>query len=96
MKANWTRVLLILIPYVLIVGTYQLLAYKILNLDVSDQLVERSIIERFVITFFIFLGTYLTILLFRKYIDNDTVHSLGFEINPLWLKLTLAQASACA
>ncbi|PWS31796.1 CPBP family intramembrane glutamic endopeptidase [Pedobacter paludis] len=78
-EIGWIRVIQIIIPYILIVGSFQLLAYFILGLNIENNLQEKTIFQKLIIVLFTFLGTLIVIGLFRKYIDKKTFKSLGFE-----------------
>lgn len=78
-EIGWIRVIQIILPYMLVVGSFQLLAYFILGLDIEKRLPEKAIWQKLVIVFFTFMGTLLIVWLFRNYIDKKTFKSLGFE-----------------
>lgn len=81
MKKNWIRILLLILPYFFIVSTFQLIAYNIIGLPIDSKVGEIPLIQKFVIILSTCIGSYLTILIFRRYIDKETVFSLGFAFD---------------
>ncbi|MBB6236086.1 hypothetical protein HDC90_000692 [Pedobacter sp. AK013] len=76
----WVRVIQIIIPYILIVGAFQLLANFILGFNVEkNSLDEMTIWQKVILGFANLVGTCVVIWFFRKYIDQKTFKSLGFE-----------------
>jgi membrane protease YdiL (CAAX protease family) len=81
-KKGWLRVLLLIIPYFIITGIFQFLGAYLVGADVMKPPEEQnfSASQNLGIAFFLFLGTFLIIGVFRKYIDRASFVSLGFAI----------------
>ncbi|MBU0694925.1 MAG: CPBP family intramembrane metalloprotease [Bacteroidetes bacterium] len=79
-KRNWTNIFKIFIPYALTVGIFQLLMLKILGLDWSkgNELTFNSF-QDFWMSFATFLGTFIIIWIYVKYVDKRSFKSLGFK-----------------
>ena len=78
---NWSRVLAILIPYFFVVGVFQALSSFLLGLPISSvNEIEKSSWQKFIITFFTLVGTFITVFLFRKYVDKQTFLSVGLNV----------------
>ena len=77
---GWKNIIQFISPYFLVVGTCQLIGLYIAGLDIkSYRNVHETSQQLFSITFFGFVGTWLIVWLFRKYVDKKTFLSLGFE-----------------
>ena len=89
-KRNWTNIFKIFIPYALTVGTFQLLMLKILGLDWSkgDKLTFNSF-RNFWMSFATFLGTFIIIWIYVKYVDKRSFISLGFRSKNLFKDILL-------
>lgn len=78
---GYKNILKLIIPYILIIGTFQLIGfyfaggYDFKNLKIINQ----SSGQLFLVTFFTFLGTMSLLWFFRKYVDKRTFSSLGFN-----------------
>lgn len=77
--SGWVRVLIFIIPYFLVVGGFQILAYSILGLDINESDVDRSILERTVISYFTLIGTIIIIYIFLKFQERKSFSELGFD-----------------
>lgn len=77
---GWLRVLALIIPYVLIVGGFQVLAMVILGLDYANYDEHKSSIQEFIILVFNLLGTLLLLWNFMKYVDKEKFVDFGFHI----------------
>jgi membrane protease YdiL (CAAX protease family) len=77
---HWSRALLIIIPFIVIVGLFQVIALSLLDIPISSTSVsEKTPTQKLVVHLFSFLGTIITIFIFRKYVDKKTIISLGFR-----------------
>lgn len=76
---GWKNVLKIIIPYFIVVGTFQLIGFYFAGVDVNHETNHETTKELFIISFFSLLGTALVVWIFRKYIDKQSFESLGFE-----------------
>lgn len=73
---GWARVLLIIIPYFLIVGLFQIAGAYLTGRDSSDVAYETTE-QHLVISFFGLLGTLLVIYLFLKFVDDERFANVG-------------------
>lgn len=73
---GWARVLLIIIPYFLIVGLFQIAGAYLTGRDSSDVAYETTE-QHLVISFFGLLGTLLVIYLFVKFVDDEPFANIG-------------------
>ena len=76
---GWQRVLLIIIPYLIIVGIFQLIGSEIAGIDLSNFEYEKSSTQRLIVSAFDLMGTFLVLWLFIKYVDKESFIKLGFE-----------------
>lgn len=77
-KERIVRILMIIIPYIIIVGIFQVIATSILGLDILEQSMKISSWQRFVLVLFGTIGTFFSVWLFKKYIDKERFGSTGF------------------
>ena len=75
---EWTRILLLIIPYILIVGFFQLLGTFIAGVNILDTNHQDSSSEHLIISFFGGLGTFGVLFFFMKYLDKEAFVKLGF------------------
>ncbi|MEO9022729.1 MAG: type II CAAX endopeptidase family protein [Ginsengibacter sp.] len=76
---GWKNILKIIVPYFLVVGTFQLVGFYFAGLDINYKPKNETTKELFTLTFFSLIGTALIVWIFRKYIDKKSFKSLGFE-----------------
>lgn len=76
---GWQRILLIILPYILIVGVFQLIGGVIAGVDMTELNVQNSSEERLIVQFFAFLGTYLVVWLFMKKVDDEKFIDMGLR-----------------
>lgn len=77
-SSGWKHILLFIFPYFVIVGLFQWLGYIVARLDITRVHQVKSPFEAFIVTFFSLAGTFLTVWIFRKYVDRKSIASLGF------------------
>lgn len=77
--AGWARVLLILIPYLFVVGVFQIIGGALVDFDFIDQNIQKTSEQKLIIQFFSFLGTSLVVFIFLKYIDKEKIIDIGFQ-----------------
>jgi len=77
---NWTRVLLLIIPYFIVVGIFQLIGMLIADIDYKDLEVIKTTQQRLIIYFFACLGTFVILWGFMKYVDKERFVLMGFHI----------------
>lgn len=78
-RGSWINCVSIIIPYIFIVGIFQVFAYFLLGIPVGDAEINRTSWEKFIIVFWGTVGTFFTIWLFRIYVDKEPIKSLGLD-----------------
>ena len=76
---GWQRVLLIIIPYIFIVGIFQYIGSLITKVDFTNINFQKSSEQEVILSFFSLLGTLLVIGVFMKFLDKEKFINLGFE-----------------
>ena len=76
---GWLRVLLLIVPYFLIVGTFQLTALLILGIYTADITIQQTSSQRLFSTLFDLFGTLFTLWIFMKFVDKEPFINLGFH-----------------
>lgn len=78
---GWARVLLLIIPYLIIVGLFQFVGLILAGVNYDyDAQIEKTSLQRLVVQFSGLLGTALVLWIFMKYIDKEKFIELGFHI----------------
>ena len=77
---GWLRVLAIIIPYFLIVGLFQVGGALLADVPLGDIDYQETTIQYVIMTAFSFLGTFLLIWLFMKFVDDEKFIELGLQI----------------
>lgn len=78
---GWIRVLIILLPYLFILGIFQIIAFLILGISITDRTAQTTTFQTMIISLFNLAGTILTIAIFRKYIDQKSFRSIGLSFS---------------
>ena len=76
---GWQRVLLIIIPYIFIVGIFQYIGVLITTADFTSINFQKSSEQEVILSFFSLLGTLLILWIFMKFLDKEKFINLGFE-----------------
>ena len=76
---GWQRVLLIVLPYILIIGLFQYAGALILGIDITTGELQLSSDQKMILQFFQLIGTFLVLWFFMKYLDKERFIQLGFE-----------------
>jgi len=76
---GWQRILLIIIPYLFIVGIFQYIGALIAKADIVDVNSHKTSEQHIIISFFTLLGTFLVIWFFMKYLDKERFMKVGFD-----------------
>lgn len=79
-----TRVLMIILPYIIVVGVFQLIACVLIGVDILAPAVEFSAWQKLVLTLFSSFGTLLVVFLFKKHVDKEPFNSLGLGSIHIW------------
>lgn len=74
----WVRTLLILPPFLIIVGLFQVAGYLVLGIDPSNFDFDKSPVQETIGALFTLGGTIVTVGIFRRYIDQESFQSMGF------------------
>jgi CAAX protease family protein len=77
---GWQRILLLILPYIFIVGIFQFFGALISGTDLAHLNSDKSSIQKLTLTFFDLLGTFLVLWIFMKFLDKEKFIKLGFEI----------------
>lgn len=77
---GWARILLIIFPYLVIVGIFQFIGLTISGVTYSNPDFSESSAQQLIISFFGLLGTFLVLWIFMKYIDREKFIMLGFQM----------------
>ena len=76
---GWKNILQIIIPYFFIVGICQLVGFYFAGGDLRNyKTLQETPKQLFIIMFFSLIGHILIVFFFRKYVDKQTIVSLGF------------------
>ncbi len=76
---GWQRILLLIVPYILIVGIFQYIGKLIAKADFEDINFQKTSEQHIIISFFTLLGTFLVIWLFMKYLEKERFMKVGFD-----------------
>ena len=77
---GWLRVLAIIIPYFLIVGIFQVAGALLAGVPMGDIDYQETTIQHVIMTAFSFLGTFLLIWIFMKFVDEEKFIEVGLQI----------------
>lgn len=78
-NSGWQRILLIIVPYIFIVGIFQYIGALITKADIVDVNSHKTSEQHIIISFFALMGTSLVIWLFMKYLDKERFMKVGFD-----------------
>jgi len=76
---GWLRILLLILPYIVLVGVFQYVGALISGVDLSNPELENTSLQKLSISFFDFIGTFLVIGLFMQFVDKEKFIDLGFK-----------------
>ena len=79
-KGAWTRVLILILPYLIVVGLFQFFGMLLSGVDVMNPEFEKTTLQYVAIKWFDLMGTFLLLWLFMKKLDNEPFINLGFQI----------------
>jgi len=90
---GWVRILLIIFPYIFIVGVFQIIGGALTGFTYSDIENEKTPAQRLIIQLFTFLGTMLVVWIFLKYIDKEKFIEIGLrfknKMKSFWTGFTI-------
>ncbi|WP_159022073.1 CPBP family intramembrane glutamic endopeptidase [Formosa sp. L2A11] len=78
-KGAWTRVLILILPYFLVVGLFQVAGALIAGIDIMDRDFQQTSMQHLIIKSFDLVGTFLLLWFFMKKLDNEPFVNLGFQ-----------------
>ncbi len=76
---GWARILLIIFPYLFIVGIFQFIGLTISGFSYGELDYKESSEQQLIISLFGLLGTFLVLWIFMKYVDREKFIELGFQ-----------------
>jgi membrane protease YdiL (CAAX protease family) len=77
---GWQNVLQIILPYFIIVGVFQIVGYYFAGLDINNvRFLDRTPTQVFIVSLASFIGTFVAVWLFMKYVLKEPFLSVGFE-----------------
>jgi membrane protease YdiL (CAAX protease family) len=75
---GWIRALLIIIPFFIVTGIFQLIGYLLLGLKLDTESI--SLTESTMLQIFTAIGTFLLVFIFTRYIDRTDFKNVGFQL----------------
>lgn len=89
----WLRIVLLILPYLFIVGLFQLTGAYLIDFDYDDLSKSKTSEQQLIIQFFSFIGTSIVVCFFVKYVDKEKFIDIGFRfknrINEFWTGLLI-------
>jgi len=76
---NWIKLAKFIIPFLIIVGCFQYLGMLIADVDFHAPSQNQNLQQILITSFFGLIGTFTSVLIFRKYVDKKTFSSLGLN-----------------
>ncbi|MGQ8338313.1 lysostaphin resistance A-like protein [Sunxiuqinia sp. A32] len=76
---GWQRILLIIIPYILVVGVFQYLGSLVIGIDLMNPVDDKSPMQLVILSAFSLIGTLLVIWLFVRFIEKNKLITLGLN-----------------
>jgi len=77
---GWQRVLMIILPYFIIVGIFQVIGLLIAKVDIFNKSHAMTNTQQTISMFFTLTGTLVTLWVFMKFVDKDPFINLGFHL----------------
>ncbi|MBC31975.1 MAG: CPBP family intramembrane metalloprotease [Muricauda sp.] len=78
-NVGWKRVLLLVVPYILIVGIFQYIGYLVAGVDLMTDVSNETSLQQLIVSAFDLFGTFLLISVFMKFVDKQRFLELGFH-----------------
>jgi len=78
---GWKGLLLFILPYLIIVGFFQLVGFSVAGVDIVELDGHQSTSQMAISSLFGSVGTFLVVWLFTKGIYKESFNSLGFSID---------------
>lgn len=77
---GWTRVLLIIAPYFIVVGLFQFVGAYVAGKEISPEYIQETTEQHLTTSFFGLLGTLLVIYLFVELVDEERFADVGMHL----------------
>ena len=78
-KRAWFNLVLFSIPYVVVVGLFQLIGAHIAGVDFTEVYIRQTTEQSIIIAFFGLVGTFLVVFFFMKLVEKESFLNLGFQ-----------------
>ena len=80
--AGYARILLLIIPYIIIVGIFQFIGMLIAKVDIENfDISAISSEQHLILSCFDLVGNFLLLWVFIKFIDKENFKAVGFDIS---------------
>lgn len=76
---GWQRILLLILPYLFIVGIFQLIGGLISGVEMTDLEAQQTSVQQLIVSAFDLVGTFLVLWIFMKFVDKENFIKLGFQ-----------------
>lgn len=76
---GWQRIVLLIIPYLFIVGIFQVFGALMAGIDITDFECQKTSYQQLLISVFDLIGTFLVLWIFMEFVDKERFIKLGFE-----------------
>ena len=76
---GWQRVLLIILPFIFILGIFQFFGALIAGVDLNNADFQKTSEQDLIMSFSSLIGTLLVVWVFIKYLDKEKFINLGFD-----------------
>jgi len=78
---SWGNILLLIVPYIMIVGVFQVIAMYLVGIDINAaNTIKKTPYQALVISFATLVGTALTIWSLLSWADKHSFKAIGFQI----------------
>ena len=77
---GWQNILKMIVPYFVIVGVFQIVGYYFAGIDINSvRFFGKTPIQVFIVSLASFIGSFIAVWLFMKYVLKEPFLSVGFE-----------------
>ncbi|WP_222843479.1 CPBP family intramembrane glutamic endopeptidase [Roseivirga misakiensis] len=76
---GWQRILLLIVPYLIVVGILQYIGALIVGVDITNLESQETSIQLLIISIFDLLGTFIVLWMFMQNVDKSPFINLGFH-----------------
>lgn len=85
-KGNWVTTISMIIPYLIIIGIAQAIAFYLLDVDITNGIPKTTTFQHLVIMLFTTAGSFLAVWCFTKYVEQRCFDIIGLKISGSFLK----------